>query len=315
MEDMTGIIAKIQKLFALANQSKNNSEAEANSAMAKAQELLAKYNLDMAVINDAVQKDAVKKDDAGPREQVRVSRSAMYRWQQEFWKALSELNYCFHWTTVVSEEHPKRKGYFRQVKRHVILGSQVNVAVVQMMGDYLTEVMERELPYPNTERLSGSAISWREGCAQRLIERLQEKAEEMKRGGFKAEDGSNVTALAVVDLHEKEYAANYDARYGAGAYVRMKRNEAEWQERYARHAKEAAEEKARQLGSETPEQREQRQNQEIKEAAKQRARDAAWWNRHQRRQARIDARRDLAAYARGTKKADSVNLDSQVKGR
>lgn len=138
MAEMIDIIAKIQKLFALANQSKNNSEAEANAAMSKAQELLAKYNLDIAMVRDAETraKKTPEADMTAPREQVRVNRSAMYRWQQNFWHELSLMNYCYHWTETVWETRGKRE---RKVKRHVILGSAVNVAAVHAMGDYLTE--------------------------------------------------------------------------------------------------------------------------------------------------------------------------------
>ena len=44
----TTVIAKIQKLLALGR--RGGTEQEADAAMAKAQELLAKYNLDLAVV-------------------------------------------------------------------------------------------------------------------------------------------------------------------------------------------------------------------------------------------------------------------------
>jgi hypothetical protein len=256
-EKITSVIEKIKKLFALAHRPQNNdgsgNQAEAATAMAMAQQLLAKYNLDLAQIKDS-ETNAAARTDAGPREKVKISRSAQYRWQQSFWKALAEMNFCFHWVVQVREEHKSsRTGRdYRIAKRHVILGSQVNVAAVTMMGEYLTEVLERELPYSQQERLSRAALSWREGAAERLIERLKERTEAMKRGGFKAEDGSQVTALAVQDLHEKEYAANYDAQYGAGAYARMKKRQAEWDQQAAERRKEQEDARARQLAGETP---------------------------------------------------------------
>jgi hypothetical protein len=309
------IVEKIKKLFAMANRASNNdgssNEQEASAAMAKAQELLAKYNLDMKTIQDSAKRTANGEVETAKRDKQQINRSAMYTWQRTFWAGLAEANYCFHWITPARAK--TNKGADRWVKRHVILGSEANVAAVTVMGEYLTETMERLLPYTNKERLSRSAISWREGCAVRLIERIQEKMEAMKRSGFKAADGTQVTALAVVDVHEKEYAANYDAAYGAGAYARSKQRSAEWTAQAAQRTRDAEEEKARLLGSETPEQREQREARELKAAAKQRAKDAAWTERYYRREARKAARRDLAAYARGCKKADSVNLDAQIK--
>lgn len=169
------IIEKIKKLFAIGQRRHNNdgssNEAEAAAAMAKAQDMLTKYNLDLRTVQDATaeKKGAVE---GGKRDQVQIKRSAMYYWQQKFWKAIAEANYCFHW--VVDTQEP-RGDRWRRVKRHVILGSEVNVTVVQMMGEYLTQTMEDILPYPNNERLSRSAMSWREGCAERLIQRVKRK--------------------------------------------------------------------------------------------------------------------------------------------
>lgn len=302
----SNIIEKIKKLFAMANRATNNdgssNEQEASAAMAMAQSLLAKYNLDLKTIQDATQEE-------GKREKTQVKRSAMYRWQQQFWKGLAEANYCWHWIVEVSEVRWNRTC---RVKRHVILGSEANVAVVTLMGDYLTEVMERLCPYTGTERLSRSAISWREGCAARLIDRIQENMERMKREGVQSE-GTTSTALAVQDLHEKEYAANYDARYGMGSYARMKKNEAEWAARSEERRKQQVAEQARTLVSETPAERARREKQENRQAAKQAASDARWWERHYRKEQREASRRDVAAYARGFKKANDINLDSQLK--
>lgn len=312
----SSVVEKIKKLFAMANRKTNNdgvsNEAEAASAMAKAQELLAKYNLDLAAIQDSIKENPKGGPASGPREKVRIARSAMYRWQQKFWAALAEMNYCFHWIVTVDEEHPRRPGIWREVKRHVILGSQANVTVVQMMGEYLTETLERIIPFENADALSRSAISWREGAADRLIERLRENMRKMKEEGFDVE-GTKCTALAVQDLHEKEYAANYDAQYGQGAYVRMKQSQAEWDVKLKERQKKYAEERARTLAGETPEQRKVRERKESKAAAKQAASDARFWERQYRREQREASRRDISAYARGSKAANSINLDSQLR--
>lgn len=313
------IIEKIKKLFAMAQRHVNNdgssNEAEASAAMARAQELLAKYNLDLKAVEDAQVKDA-QAVPGGPREKTQINRSAQYRWQQEFWSALAKANYCWHWVVTVQEEHySSRTGRdYRNAKRHVILGSAANVAAVTVMGEYLTEVIERLLPYKANERLSRSALSWREGCAQRLIERIEEKLAQMKREGVRDAAGNvTCTALAVQDLHEKEYAANYDAQYGAGAYARMKKRDAEWTVQMEARRKEQEEERARQLAGETPEQRTKREKAEARAAAKQQARAARYWERQRHKARREAARRDIAAYARGAQTAESVNLDAQVK--
>lgn len=322
-EKQTSVIEKIKKLFAMAQRHKNNdgssNEAEATAAMSRAQELLAKYNLDMAMIQDSPEQQ-VTNNATGKREKVKVKRSAMYKWQQHLWKALAEANFCWHWVVDTTEF---RWGKDRRVKRHVILGSEANVVIVQMMGDYISETIERLVleNYSKAESLSSSANAWREGCAARLIERIQERAEEMKRKGFTSE-GSSCTALAVQDLHEKEYAANYDAQYGAGAYARMKKQQADYEagraareKRWADERKRRQEEEARRLAGETPEQRERREKAEAKAQAKEAAASARYWERQQHKAYRESvrrARRDMVAYAKGSSAAENINLDSQV---
>lgn len=331
-EKQSGLIEKIKKLFAMAQRHTNNdgssNEAEATAAMARAQELLTKYNLDVAVIKEAQEKSGAA-ETTGKREKVSVKRSAMYRWQQNLWKELAKANFCWHWVTEMREQcqvkscrcnHPEWPRP-HIVKRHVILGSEANVLTVQLMGEYLADTIERLVlqNYSKAESLSRSANSWREGCAARLIERIQERAEKMKAEGFSSE-GATCTALAVQDLHEKEYAANYDAQYGVGAYARMRKQQAEWEakraereKQYADERKRREEERARTLAGETPEQRKRRETQEAKAAAKQAAADARFWERQWRKQQREAARRDITAYAKGTKAGNSINLDAQVK--
>lgn len=303
-EDRAGLIEKVKKLFAMAQRSKGNdgssNEAEASAAMAKAQELLAKYNLDIRAIQDSAKRDE------GKREKTKINRSAMYKWQQTFWKALCEANHCFHWVQEANE--PRKEGKSRWVKRHVILGSEANVTIVQMMGEYLTDTIEQLIPYPNTERLSKSAISWREGCAERLVERIQEKAERMKKEGVKV-DGVQSTALAVRDMVQAEYAANYDSAYGKGAYARKLQASADWEanrlEREAKWALETKKEEER-LATLTPAQRRKEDERSDRE-------DARWRQRCYRDQQREASRLDHSAYRAGRSKANDINLDDQLK--
>lgn len=306
------IIEKIKKLFALGNRDKNSNEAEASAAMAKAQELLTKYNLDLKAIQDSAPASAAGAAVTGKRERVHINRSAMYNWQKNFWRALAEANFCWHWVTDARAK--TNKGDNRWVKRHVILGAEVNVAAVTMMGEYLTEVIERELPYENRERLSKSALSWREGCAERLIERIQAKQEEMKTEGVKSE-GTVSTALAVRNLEEVEYRANYDARYGEGAWVRNQKWEAEYEAGRAaraeqdrlRWARQDAE-KAEKLAKETSAQKAKREEREQRAAEREARRE------RRERYKELD-RLDYTAYSSGKRAANKINLDDQLKGR
>ncbi len=84
-----GIIRKIQRLLAL-GQSPN--EAEANLAMAKAQELLAKHNLEAAMVKDAFVPGGtvVQEEKLDLRPTPRLpSNTSMIEYQQKFASAIA----------------------------------------------------------------------------------------------------------------------------------------------------------------------------------------------------------------------------------
>lgn len=57
------VIDQIQKLFTLADKNRNNNEAEAMAALAKAQEIMSKYNLEMAQIENTARRGHKKVED------------------------------------------------------------------------------------------------------------------------------------------------------------------------------------------------------------------------------------------------------------
>ena len=71
------IIRKIQLLLNLGK--RGGTEAEATLAMEKAQELLAKYNLDLAIVEDSpVAGGTVTIKEK--RERTKLDRTALYQW-------------------------------------------------------------------------------------------------------------------------------------------------------------------------------------------------------------------------------------------
>lgn len=108
-DDLNRISDKIRKLMALAGN--NPSEAEAAAAMAKAQELLASYNLDMAQLDQSTATADRDKRDAmggGVRLKQKVERSAMFVFQRQLWQALAETNFCVYWATKAMASHLPR---------------------------------------------------------------------------------------------------------------------------------------------------------------------------------------------------------------
>jgi hypothetical protein len=326
------IVRKIQLLLQLAERAAGN-EVEAAAAMAKAQELLAQYNLDLATVQDKVVKGGTNTpDDAmAKRDYAVTKRSAMYQWQRNLVRALAEANYCIYWTAEVQEELyiPKSKRKYdddeamqkRWVKRHKVLGRTANTMSVLMMVDYLMDTIERLLPYEQKERLSRSASSWREGCSDRLIQRIQAKAEAMKKADYATQgEAAYTTAIALRNVATAEEIGNYDFQNGAGAWAaraaRMKANEERWaaQDKLnaEREAKELAELEAK-LALETPAQKAKRLKAEAREAERRAKYSERYWEAQDRKAYREASRRDHGAYRAGSATAEKIGLDDQLK--
>lgn len=303
-----GIVRRIQKLLSLAK-SGNNSQEEAASAMAMAQKMLARYNLDYHTVQAGAGSFAEER-----REKTQMAYSATYKWQRDLWNCVAEVNFCWHWTT-------KQRGLNRfkanvYAERHMLIGRESNLLSVRLMGEYLCDTMERILPYPNNERHSRSAHSWKEGLAHRLIERLREQYEKSQKRP-KAAGAS--TALTLFDVAAREHAANYDARHGKGAWERKEKADAEWEAGAAERAAQAAEEAAKEerewldyLQKETPDQKKKREREEEKDrlrAARASERLVRRWRNEDIREAR---KTDRSAYHAGCRAGDGINLSRQV---
>lgn len=316
------IIRRIQLLMQMANRPEGN-EAEATNALALAQKLLAAHNLEMAMVLGTHVEGGTVAAPEEKREKTKISRSAQYKWQREMWKALAEANFCWHSIIEVYEgKRGKGKASRIPVKRHMILGRESNVIAVRLMGEYLEDTMERLLTtvggFTNQERLSRAAISWKSGCAERLIERIQEQAEARKRESDAAPE-TGCTGLVLRDVYQREYEANYDARYGQGAFQRKQIRDAEWEAGQAeREAKAKAEQEQAErewleyLQNETPQQKKARERQEEKDRIKQARANRRFWNRLYNEQEREAAKVDHEAVERGRRAGNDINLSTQI---
>src|ERR1035437_5475168 len=208
------VIRKIQNLLELAKHQSAN-ENEAATAMVLAQQLLARYNLELqTVMGTKVANGASTVEEKRAKNETKYR--AAYAWQRSLWRVLADTNFCVQWITVGEDHYAPSKNYpyGRTIKgdRIVLLGKENNVKTVQMMGEYLIDTINRLLPYPSSEHMSRSAHSWREGCVDRLAERMEAKFEAMKQedsahdsAGYTAAPG---TALVVRSIYEAEQVAN-----------------------------------------------------------------------------------------------------------
>lgn len=290
--NVQNIIRKVQKLLELAKGQNNNSEAEANAAMEKAQSLMAAYNLNLSLLEE----ETGAKQEGRSKEQS--TKSAQYRYQQRLWHAVSASNFCWHWTVScwrTKEGKPAQKA----TKRHCVVGRESNVNVTTQMALYLEQTMERLVPVTNSERLGRYAISWKTGCAERLIERIEERSESLKRKsdavGTSTGDGKGLTLQSVED---REYRENYDFLYGEGS----------WAARQKRMADIRASQESTTL---TTEEAEEKPETESQRKARER--------RYERMERQAAAKRrkeaekiDWRAYDAGSSAAESISLDAQV---
>lgn len=285
------IIRKIQALLNLGKRATNENEAAL--AMSRAQELLAKYNLDMAVI-EATAADGGAAQPKEKREQTKIDHSAMYKWQRNLCRAMAEASFCFYWTLedLEAEERVSNgRSYRHKVKRHVILGKESNVLAVKFMYGWLVDAIESLSPYQGPQRNSRSGISWKEGCAARLIERIRDKAYRMRQDETKVEGQAKSTGFMLRTFEQSEYELNYDAVCGAGAYAKAKQRQAEDE---ARRAQEPTKEKS-------PE-----------EIEKQKKESERWWNKYNKQKEREASRRDPEAYRLGQQAGNDISLEDKL---
>jgi hypothetical protein len=319
------VIRRIQLLLQMANRKEDN-EAEAESAMALAQKLLAANNLEYAMVMATHVKGGTVAAPEEQREKTKISRSAQYQWQRDLWKALAEANFCWH-SIIEVFEGKRGKGRVSKVpvKRHMVIGRVSNVVAVRLMGEYLEDTIERLVVttagFSPLTRMSRSACSWKAGCAARLEERITALAEARKgeSDAARTETPSATTALVLRDVYQQEYAANYDVKYGAGSYQRQLTASAEWEA-----GREAREEQERQaqakaeadwlvyLQNETPAQKKAREREEKQARIRaDRARHRMhrrWANESYREASKVDRE----AYRAGAKAGEGISLNAQI---
>jgi hypothetical protein len=303
------VIAKVEKLLALAGN--NSNEQEAASASAKAMELLAAYNLDMAVVGKVAGQTGKRADEK--------LKGGLYQWQRDLWEAIAELNFCRYWSI---------KGLAKGASyEHRILGRRENVIGARMMAEYLQQTVERlarERMGDPVRFFVREAIAYREGMAQRLIERLNRlrmdalAEEQRKEREARASNGhpgaAPGTAIVLSSVIKSEDDANYDHLYGAGAAARRDARQAE-----ANAAYEAEVRRQQAWDAAHPE--------EVKAREEKRRRERAEWAKKEERNARRrkgvsysradtpqEERRRYRSYGEGYQKGETISLNRQVDG-
>jgi hypothetical protein len=305
-EKLETIAIRVQKLLRLAT---SPNEHEAALAAAKAQELLAAYNLDMLTVEKA------GKQGTGARESKKL-KGGLYKWQRTVWNKVAVLNFCMYWSIKGLE-----KG---STYEHRVLGRMDNVAATKAMAEYLEEAIERltRSRFEDNPSIyfSKAGIAYREGMADRICERLQEQRwEEEDRARKKQEQDASCTALTVIDVASAERDANTDFLNGdppgtaARRRAEAKARSEQWRQEWVRQ-EQAEKEEAERFQREDPEGWAELQAEKQKAAERERKREErnekrrkgsfrykSWEPRHE-------------SYYEGREKGDTVSLHKQVKG-
>lgn len=338
------VIDQIEKLLRVA--AKTASEAEAAAFTAKANALLAAHNLTVSEVENSSTDGT-----SGRRLDEQVSGGGMYNYQRNLWRNIAELNFCMYWTQVVRLRQPEfynRGGITKQKQftyGHRLVGRQVNVIATRNLANYLNSVIERlcrerlqdrtdQIVKGNNQFYSRWAIAFREGVADRVVEKIQERREaaikdEQKKARAAAREAARKghvtsTALTLNSLKDRERQSNYDFLYGEGAWARKEAAKAErdkhWAE--ARKAEAKAEAEAqREYTRWAKANPEEAAALERKAAAKQRARDRArqrrleqggGWGRQRFAESAEDVRRRSSGYSAGWDAGAGISIDQQV---
>jgi hypothetical protein len=324
MDDETlTAIRRIEKLMRLAGS--NPNEKEASSALEKAQSLLLAYNLDMTVVEQMAGETGRRVDE--------MIVGGMHKYQRALWRHIAELNFCYYWTQKNRTTDANRKHLrHRFIHEHRLVGRTVNVVGTKTMASYLSATIHR-LSVAKfgtwTNCLTRDGVAYREGIADRVIEKIAARredvvAEEERRAAEDARRASRAgvslaTTLTVTGLKEKEEAGNYDHLHGEGAWARRKLEEAAWEAgreaRRAERAKAAAEaeaEFARWATANPEEAMAEARKDRARERARDRRAERSPGRRYRFRQTAEEMRRDSGSYHAGYEKGEEVSIDPQV---
>lgn len=191
------LIDLVRKLFALGDKNRNSSEAEAQLATQKAQELLKQHNIDMAEI---LVKDGQKTVDIKIDNEIvfTLNRSSMSSWEK---RLISIVQFA-----------TETKGFFQKDYRDVwgkkitwkvgFIGTEWDRAVAKELYNYLHEKIYKLSKYHYPESMPQQR-SFMEGFCYRLMQRVDEMNEEKK------EDIDENQKYALMIINKKDAINKY----------------------------------------------------------------------------------------------------------
>lgn len=182
MSDTNKILERVKKMVALGNDA-GATEAERETALRMAYNLLAKYNLSMADLPED------QSNEARERQDVVISAD---RWARSLAQAVAKLFFCryFYSQTGTSGKD-----------KHCFVGRQSNVITARYMSEFLIKSVKREA----TSRYKSPTTPQGRSFCVGTVDSIRKRVEEMIKSETESTPG---TALVLVSLHEREADAN-----------------------------------------------------------------------------------------------------------
>jgi len=343
MADIAKVSSLINKLLTLSRDG-GATEAEAALAAEKAQALMMEHNLSMANVEAA----GGQSGDDGKRVQDGISHRQVYKWQRSLMTSIADLNFCF-----CKEKYEVGRGFHRIFDGYQLIGRAANVATTRVMFDYLLQTIERlaraDIQDP-TQYFTRYAHSFKEGCSDRIVDRLrkrrdedverqeQVRREQEVRNQHPASASSNALVVVLGDYVQDEMDLNEDFRKGLPpGTTRQKRLDAEREYEWYKAQRQAKEDQRKAdlrrtrpdidpdgelfewmvsgLSEESyyakAQPRPVKAETEI-QRNKRLAKEERERRRWQEQQWRLGAKRDWTGYDKGRQAGDRVGLDQQI---
>ena len=196
MDNHKRILARVQKMLNLANDA-GATEGERDNAMRMAHATLAKYNLDLADLDEASELSAKAADSMEPREQ-HITAFYGRPWARNVAMNIGKLFFC----TYLCSSHRKAT----QV-RHYFIGRRSNAVTAALMAEYVVKSIMKEGNRQKRAEMEGNAwlrtFCW--GAAHKVKERVNHLVEGTDEMQAPAEPG---TALVLANHYHNEYEKN-----------------------------------------------------------------------------------------------------------
>jgi hypothetical protein len=159
-EDKIKILDRIKKLLALGT---SPNKAEAESAVAKAHELLKNHNLELS---------DVEVEDSEVIDETYMESGKTQGWRIGLMIAVARLNFCSHYMQKKVLRRSSEYDRAKTITQHHFIGKPHNVAVVRAMVDYLFQAIDRL--GRNQHGIGRSEVeSYKAGIADELMIRIK----------------------------------------------------------------------------------------------------------------------------------------------